>query len=61
MKIFNRWGDQIIAMEGYDNNKVYWDATNSNGDLVPDGTYFYILEIKGIKTFTGWIYVRSEN
>ncbi|KAF0195559.1 MAG: hypothetical protein FD166_2886, partial [Bacteroidetes bacterium] len=61
VKIFNRWGDQIIAMEGYDNSKVYWDATNRNGDLVPDGTYFYILEIKGIKTFTGWIYVRSEN
>ncbi|MCB9016976.1 MAG: gliding motility-associated C-terminal domain-containing protein, partial [Lentimicrobiaceae bacterium] len=61
VKIFNRWGDKINEMSHYDNVNVYWDATNSKGEMVPDGTYYYILEIKDVKTFTGWIYVRSEN
>jgi gliding motility-associated-like protein len=61
VKIFNRWGTKIWEGERYDNTNVYWDALNMKGNRVPDGTYYYILEIKDVKTFTGWIYVRSEN
>jgi len=61
VRIFNRWGDKIRDLSHYDNINVVWDGTNSNGELVADGTYYYIVEIKGLKTFTGWIYVRSEN
>jgi gliding motility-associated-like protein len=61
VKIFNRWGTKIWEGERYDNINVFWDATNMKGNRVPDGTYYYILEIKDVKTFTGWIYVRSEN
>ncbi len=57
--IFNRWGDKIRDFLRYDNVDVYWDATNNNGELVPDGTYYYVLKIKNLETFTGWIYVRS--
>ncbi|MFH1118293.1 MAG: gliding motility-associated C-terminal domain-containing protein, partial [Bacteroidota bacterium] len=59
--IFNRWGDKIKDLSHYDNVNVFWDATNKHNELVPDGTYYYILEIRGVKTFTGWIYVKSEN
>jgi gliding motility-associated-like protein len=58
--IFNRWGDKITEMAGYDNNRVYWDGTNSKGKRVPDGTYYYLLKIKNIKTYTGWIQVKSS-
>jgi gliding motility-associated-like protein len=61
VKIFNRWGTKIWEGKHYDNNNVSWEATNNRGDRVPDGTYYYILEIKDVKTFTGWIYVRSED
>jgi len=61
VKIFNRWGDRIRNLSRYDNINVFWDGTNAEGEPVPDGTYYYILEVWGVKTFTGWIYVRSEN
>ena len=61
VKIFNRWGDRIRNLARYDNVNVFWDGTNADGEPVPDGTYYYILEVWGVKTFTGWIYVRSEN
>lgn len=41
--IFNRWGQLMYKLTST-NEK--WDGTN-NGNLVPDGTYFYILVAKG--------------
>lgn len=38
--IFNRWGDIVFEQEPYDNN---WSGTNQNGDLLPEGTYYYIM------------------
>ncbi len=60
VKIFNRWGDQIIALDRYDNVNSVWDGRNAKGNLVPDGTYFYIVEITGLKSYTGWVHIRSE-
>ena len=57
--IFNRWGDKIIELRNYDNNKVAWDGKNKQGHLVTDGTYYYLIKINGIKTYTGWINLRS--
>ncbi len=39
--IFNRWGNQVLLREGYNNE---FDGRWENKDL-PDGTYFYILEL----------------
>lgn len=36
--IFNRWGNEIYASTGYEND---WD-----GGLLAEGTYYYVLEIK---------------
>ncbi|MEI8114072.1 MAG: Ig-like domain-containing protein, partial [Bacteroidia bacterium] len=57
--IFNRWGDKIIEFRNYDNNKVAWDGKNKLGNLVTDGTYYYMIKINGIKSYTGWINLRS--
>ncbi len=56
--IFNRWGDKINGYERYDNKSVVWKGENLHGDLVPDGTYYYILKINDGGSRNGWIFVR---
>ncbi|MFN6037207.1 MAG: gliding motility-associated C-terminal domain-containing protein, partial [Bacteroidota bacterium] len=40
--IFNRWGNLVFDKSNYMND---WQGTTNNGDYLPDGTYFVILEI----------------
>jgi len=42
--IFNRWGKEVYRKQGYAND---WDGRNSNGDILPDGTYYYIIKLPG--------------
>jgi gliding motility-associated-like protein len=58
--IFNRWGDQVRVFQGYNNSNKNWDGTNEKGENLPDGVYFYIIKIKDLKTFTGWVYLRGN-
>lgn len=39
--IFNRWGDEVYNKKGYQND---WDGRNMNGDVLPDGTYYYVVK-----------------
>ena len=62
--IFNRWGDLIWEGENYDNDegdyKVIWDGSNQkNGRILPDGTYFYVIdcEIERLCSVTGWVQI----
>lgn len=41
LRIFNRWGNMIFEGENYQNN---WDG-DWNGARVPQGTYFYMVEL----------------
>ena len=59
--IINRWGDVIKSFNGYDNKNEVWDGTNKNDDHVPDGTYFFILKIKDVGNYKGWILVRGNS
>lgn len=53
---WNRWGDPVYSSENYQND---WDGTCKstlclgNEDL-PEGTYFYLIDVKGVK-FEGYI------
>ncbi len=50
LTIFNRWGNEVFQAEPYEND---WD-----GDGLPIGTYYYILELgEGFDTHTGYIYL----
>lgn len=40
LQIFNRWGDIVYQITGYDND---WRGNNNNGDLLPAGPYWYII------------------
>ena len=39
--IFNRWGDEVYRKKAYQND---WDGRNMNGDVLPDGTYYYVVK-----------------
>ncbi len=39
LTVFNRWGNIVYTQNDYQNN---WNGTNSNGEPLPDGTYFVL-------------------
>jgi flagellar hook assembly protein FlgD len=45
VKIFNRWGTKVWEASGYDNVNVVWTGKNQSGQALPDGTYYYIVEL----------------
>jgi gliding motility-associated-like protein len=55
VEIFNRWGDRVFVISGYDNNqKNFRGASSVTGDKLPAGTYFYSIDLKdGSKRITG--------
>jgi gliding motility-associated-like protein len=57
--IFNRWGDKVNEMQKYDNVNVFWNGTNKQGKPLPDGTYYYLINIKYQKSLTGWVQVKK--
>ena len=54
LTIFNRWGNEVYQIEGYKNS---WRGTYNGKDL-PDGTYFYRLEIKGQSPRNGFVEIK---
>lgn len=42
--VFNRWGNEVYRKENYVNSD--WIGQNKDGDELPDGTYFVVLQIK---------------
>ncbi len=55
LQIFNRWGNQVYIMDGYKNE---WDGTWREGQLLPDGTYFYLLDDGEGQQYSGWLEIR---
>ena len=49
LSVTDRWGKEVYASNNY-NPDTLWD-----GGETPDGVYYYRLQIKGGKTYTGWI------
>ena len=58
--IFNRWGDKLREFSGYNNTTKSWDGKNESGKPLPDGTYYYILDVKDVGVLKGWIYIRGK-
>jgi gliding motility-associated-like protein len=54
VSIFNRWGDKVWATKGYDNQSNRWDGKGFSGSNLPDGTYFFIINVKD-KTLKGYV------
>jgi len=57
LEIFNRWGNLVYHKKGYNNT---WDGKEeSSSKTLPEGTYFYILDLgDGSKKTSGWLYLK---
>ena len=58
LSIFNRYGMKVYSRNEYTNQ---WCGQSDNGDELPDGTYYYVIERDNGETNTGWIYINKEN
>ena len=45
VEIYNRWGETVFSWEG---EKKAWDGKGYDGQMLPEGVYFYIMEAEGI-------------
>ncbi|MEP5615887.1 MAG: gliding motility-associated C-terminal domain-containing protein [Flavobacteriaceae bacterium] len=61
LSIYNRWGNIVYEQRSYNND---WDgvsngrATVQKGDLLPVGTYYYVLDLgDGSEPKTDWLYI----
>ncbi|MFH2143179.1 MAG: gliding motility-associated C-terminal domain-containing protein, partial [Bacteroidota bacterium] len=63
IEIFNRWGDHVYTYEGTGseylfNTGIQWDGTY-NGNLLPMGSYLYILDLKnGQNPYNGVVSIK---
>lgn len=55
--IFNRYGMIIFEQENYINQ---WIGQDKNGNLLPDGTYYYVVSFDTNESKTGWVYLMRE-
>jgi len=52
--IFNRWGNEVFKMNGYLNT---WDGNWNRKKMLPDGTYFYVLDDGEGNRYSGYIQI----
>ena len=59
LQVFNRYGTRVYDKA---NHEREWCGTNQDGNALPTGTYYYVLNYKnGMKPYKGWIYINVEN
>lgn len=53
--IYNRWGNKLFETSNYNNYNNAWNGT-ANGNILPSGTYFYVIKLdNGTGVKKGWI------
>ena len=55
LNIYNRWGNLVYNTKGYKND---WEGTFNNRKELPDGTYYYVLELndpEDSRVFQGYL------
>jgi gliding motility-associated-like protein len=57
VEIFNRYGSKVFSKSNYTNE---WFGQSDNGNELPDGTYYYVIEFNGLPAKTGWVYINRQ-
>lgn len=55
VEIYNRWGNQVWSGTKYDNKRVVWRGQNMQGQPLPPGTYFYVIDVTPLGRFSKWV------
>jgi gliding motility-associated-like protein len=55
LSIFNRWGARVYMTDNYANN---WDGRDDKGNLLPEDTYYYILQPENTKPIKGYLVIK---
>lgn len=58
VSIFNRWGDKVFEVKGYDNDQLAFrgDSNIGGANELPAGTYFYVIDLgDGSPLINGYI------
>lgn len=56
LTIIDRWGVEVYSKSNYLNE---WNGVNNDSDDIPAGTYFYILNVEGVReVFKGFVDLR---
>ncbi len=55
--IINRWGSEVWKGVNYNNKDVVWTGKNMNGEDMPDGTYYYIINYDNTEK-RGWVFIK---
>ncbi|MEQ8574719.1 MAG: gliding motility-associated C-terminal domain-containing protein, partial [Fulvivirga sp.] len=48
--IYNRWGNEVFKTANYNNTDNSFIGNTTGGDELPDGTYYYVIELNGGET-----------
>jgi len=56
LDIFNRWGQLLFSKEFTPD--ACWDGKDQNGDIMPEGTYYYIFKTSKGKELTGYVLLK---
>ena len=57
VQIFNRYGKEVYSKSNYVNE---WFGRANNGNELPDGTYYFVIELNDGAPRTGWVYINRE-
>lgn len=57
VKIVNRYGMVVFEQENYINQ---WKGQDKNGNALPVGTYYYVVNFATTEAKTGWIYLTRD-
>ena len=55
VSIYNRWGQLVWQIDNYDNISARWEGFDTDGQLLPGGTYFYEFKASDGLVFDGFI------
>jgi gliding motility-associated-like protein len=58
ISIYNRYGKEVFSYTNYTNQ---WHGQQDNGNELPTGTYFYVIERGNGESKTGWVYINRRD